>query len=31
MEFGVTMFPTDYAMNVVELGREIEARGFESY
>jgi probable F420-dependent oxidoreductase len=30
MEFGVTMFPADYAMDVAELGREAEARGFES-
>jgi probable F420-dependent oxidoreductase len=30
MEIGVTMFPADYAMDVVELGREAEARGFES-
>ncbi len=30
MEFGVTMFAADYAMDVAELGRESEARGFES-
>jgi len=30
MQFGVTMFPADYAMDVAELGREAEARGFES-
>jgi probable F420-dependent oxidoreductase len=30
MDFGVTMFPADYAMDVAELGRESEARGFES-
>jgi probable F420-dependent oxidoreductase len=30
MDFGVTMFPADYAMDVAELGREAEARGFES-
>ncbi|HEY7295405.1 MAG TPA: LLM class flavin-dependent oxidoreductase, partial [Dehalococcoidia bacterium] len=30
MKFGVTIFPTDYAMNIVDLGRALEARGFES-
>src|SRR6476620_7914431 len=30
MEFGVTMFPAEYAMDVADLGRETEARGFES-
>ena len=30
MDLGVTMFPADYAMDVAELGREAEARGFES-
>jgi probable F420-dependent oxidoreductase len=30
MQFGVTMFPTDYAIDVVELGRAAEAHGFES-
>jgi probable F420-dependent oxidoreductase len=30
MQFGVTMFPADYAMNVVDLGRAAEDRGFES-
>ena len=30
MQFGVTMFPADNAMDVAELGREAEARGFES-
>ncbi len=30
MKFGVTIFPTDYAMNIVELGRALEERGFES-
>jgi len=30
MDIGVTMFPADFAMDVVELGRETEARGFES-
>src|SRR5438105_4224074 len=31
MKFGVTMFQADFAMNVVELGRAVEARGFESF
>ena len=30
MDFGVTMFPTDYAIRVDDLARECEARGFES-
>ena len=30
MQFGVTMFPTDYAIDPVRLGREVEARGFDS-
>ncbi len=30
MELGVTMFPADNAMDVTELAREVEARGFES-
>jgi probable F420-dependent oxidoreductase len=30
MQFGVNMFPADYAMSVVELGRAAEERGFES-
>jgi probable F420-dependent oxidoreductase len=30
MKFGVAMFPTDYAISVVELGRAVEERGFES-
>ena len=30
MKFGITMFPTDYAIAPAELGREVEARGFES-
>jgi NAD(P)-dependent dehydrogenase (short-subunit alcohol dehydrogenase family) len=30
MQFGVTMFPSDYAMNVVDLGRAAEDHGFES-
>lgn len=30
MEFGVTMFPTDYAIRVDDLARACEERGFES-
>jgi probable F420-dependent oxidoreductase len=30
MQFGVTMFPTDYAIDPVRLGREVESRGFDS-
>src|SRR5881409_1541782 len=30
MEFGAAIFFTDYSMGPVELGRELEARGFES-
>lgn len=30
MQFGVTMFPADYAMPVTDLARAVEARGFES-
>ena len=30
MNFGVYMFPTEYSINVVELGRAVEERGFES-
>ena len=30
MQFGVYMFPADYAINVVELGRAVEDHGFES-
>ena len=30
MKFGVAMFPADFAMNVVDLGRAAEERGFES-
>jgi probable F420-dependent oxidoreductase len=30
MQFGVSMFPADFAMNVVDLGRAAEERGFES-
>jgi alkanesulfonate monooxygenase SsuD/methylene tetrahydromethanopterin reductase-like flavin-dependent oxidoreductase (luciferase family) len=31
MDFGVTMFPTDYAIRPDELAKELEGRGFESY
>ncbi len=30
MDIGAAMFFTDYSMPAVELGRELEARGFES-
>jgi probable F420-dependent oxidoreductase len=30
MDFGVYMFPTDYAIRPDDLAREVEARGFES-
>lgn len=30
MRFGITMFATDQSMDVVELAREAEARGFDS-
>jgi probable F420-dependent oxidoreductase len=30
VKFGVTYFPTDYAIPPADLGRECEARGFES-
>jgi probable F420-dependent oxidoreductase len=30
VKFGVTMFSTEYAMDIVELGRAVEERGFES-
>lgn len=30
MKFGISMFPTDYAIHPAELAREVEARGFES-
>ena len=30
MEFGITMFATDYAIRPDELAREVEQRGFES-
>src|SRR5262245_6757555 len=31
MQYGITMFPTDYAIGPGELAREIEARGFDSF
>ncbi len=30
MKFGITMFPTDYAIDAVTLARAVEERGFES-
>jgi alkanesulfonate monooxygenase SsuD/methylene tetrahydromethanopterin reductase-like flavin-dependent oxidoreductase (luciferase family) len=30
MDFGAAMFFTDYSMNPADLGRALEARGFES-
>src|SRR5947208_16090205 len=30
MDYGVVMFPTEYAIAPDELGRELEERGFES-
>src|SRR5204863_3011474 len=30
MDFGVIMFQTEFAINVVDLGRAAEERGFES-
>ena len=30
MKFGITLFPTDYTLTPQEIGREVEARGFES-
>ena len=30
MKFGIVMFPADYAIDVVTLGRAVEERGFES-
>src|SRR5438067_12043538 len=30
MDFGVAMFPTDYSIGVVELGKALEDLGFES-
>lgn len=31
MDYGVTIFPTDYAMNPGDLGKALEERGFESF
>jgi probable F420-dependent oxidoreductase len=31
MQFGVCMFPTEYSINVVDLGRAAEDAGFESF
>ena len=30
MDFGVSMFMTDYAIGAAELARALEERGFES-
>ena len=30
MDYGIIMFPADYAIGVVELGQAVEQRGFES-
>jgi probable F420-dependent oxidoreductase len=30
MKYGLTIFPTDYSIHPAQLGREAEARGFES-
>jgi len=30
MDFGVAMFLTDYSISPADLGRVLEARGFES-
>jgi alkanesulfonate monooxygenase SsuD/methylene tetrahydromethanopterin reductase-like flavin-dependent oxidoreductase (luciferase family) len=30
MQYGVVMFPTDYAIRPDELARAVETRGFES-
>lgn len=30
MKFGITMFPTDYAIDPITLGRAVEERGFDS-
>ena len=30
MKFGITMFPTDYAIDVITLARAVEQRGFDS-
>ena len=31
MDYGVTMFPTDYSIRPDDLARMLEERGFESY
>ena len=31
MKFGAYMFPTDYSIDAVELGKAVEERGFESF
>lgn len=31
MKFGAVIFPTDYAIDVTELGRALEAHGFDSF
>ncbi len=31
MQYGISMFPTDYSITPVDLGIAMEARGFESY
>jgi hypothetical protein len=30
MKYGVVMFPTDYSIDPVSLGKEVEERGFDS-
>jgi alkanesulfonate monooxygenase SsuD/methylene tetrahydromethanopterin reductase-like flavin-dependent oxidoreductase (luciferase family) len=30
MHFGLTIFPTEYSISMVDLGRAAEERGFES-
>ncbi len=30
MDFGITMFPTDETIGIIELGKAVEERGFES-
>ncbi|MCZ6730215.1 MAG: LLM class F420-dependent oxidoreductase, partial [SAR324 cluster bacterium] len=30
MKFGISMFPTDYAIHPAELAKAVEERGFES-
>jgi alkanesulfonate monooxygenase SsuD/methylene tetrahydromethanopterin reductase-like flavin-dependent oxidoreductase (luciferase family) len=31
MEFGVTMFPTDYSIGPAELAMAVEERGFDAF